>query len=265
MWRTVSLVALVFCLLSCKTDFERIRSSTDPAKIYQAANQYFKDGKWYNAQTLYEQIIPFYRGKAEAEDLFYNYAYTHYNMGDFILSSHYFRSFATSFYNSPRKEECEFMSAYSNYKMSPSHKLDQSFSQKAIDGFQNFVNLYPESERAPECNDLIDELRAKMERKAFDQGMLYFDLKQYASSIHSFRTMLSNFPASKKAEEVRYLIIKAGYQYADNSIFTKKSERFDEVISDIKTFQKKYPSSKYKKEMKQLKEDSNLKYIKYKS
>jgi len=265
MWRTVSLLVLVICALSCKTEFERVRASTDPVEVYKSANQYFKDGQWYNAQTLYEQIIPFYRGKAEAEDLFYNYAYTHYNMGDFILASHYFKSFSTSFYNSSKKEETEFMSAYSNYRMSPSYKLDQTFSEKAIDGFQNFVNIYPESERAEECNTLIDDLRSKMERKAFEQGRLYYDLKQYASSIHSFRNMLKDYPASKRAEEVRYLIIKAGYQYADNSVFIKKSERFDEVMSDIKLFQKKYPKSKFRKEMAQIKEDSTSKFKKYKS
>jgi len=265
MWRSVLLFFVLISVVSCKTEFEKIRTSTDPTQVFAAANKYYEEGKWLNAQTLYEQVIPFYRGKKEAENLFYNYAYTHYNLKEFLLASHYFKSFASSFYNSERKEECEFMSAYCNYKMSPTSKLDQTFSEKAIDGFQAFVNTYPESDRLKECNDLIDELRDKMEQKAYDQGYLYYQLKQYNSAIYSFENMLKDFPASDKAEKVRFLVIKAGYQYADNSVFTKKSERFEEVLEDIKIFRKKFPTSKYNQELKSMAEDSNTKFIKYKS
>jgi outer membrane protein assembly factor BamD len=265
MLRTFSLILIVALTVSCKTEFEKIRSNPDPNAILASGHEYFEQGKYYNAQLLYEQVIPFFRGKAEAEDLFYNYAYTHYNLGDFILSSHYFKSFATSFYNSDKKEECDYMSAYSNYKLSPTSTLDQSYSRKAIDAFQTFINSYPNSERNEDCNALIDELRAKMETKAFAEGNLYYDLKQYNSAIYSFENMLKDYPASKKSEEVRFLIIKAGYEYANKSIYNKKAERFDLVLENIKTFQKKYPKSKFNKEIRSMRKDSDEKYIKYKS
>ncbi len=265
MWRSIFFFLLILVSVSCKTEFEKIRASTDPTAVLKAADEYYEDGKWLNAQTLYQQVIPFYRGKKEAEQLFYNYAYTHYNMKEFLLASHYFKSFSSSFYNSDKKEECEYMSAYCNYKMSPTSKLDQSYSEKAIDAFQSFANSYPESSRLGEVNNLIDELRDKMEQKSFDQGLLYYNLKQYNSAIYSFNNLLKDFPASKKAERVRYLIIKAGYQYADNSIYDKKSERFEEVLENIKSFKKKYPKSKHNRELSSLAEDSNSKYSKYKS
>lgn len=265
MIRSLLLILIIGFTISCKTEFEKIRSNPDPKIILAAADQYFEQGSYYNAQTLYEQVIPFYRGKVEAESLFYNYAYTHYNLGDYILATHYFKSFATSFYNSDKKEECDYMSAYSSYKMSPTSSLDQSFSQKAIDAFQSFINSYPNSERNEDCNKLIDELRAKLEQKAFDQGYLYYNLKQYSSAIYSFESMLKDFPATKRGEEVRFLIIKSGYQYADNSIYSKKSERFDEVLENIKLFKKKYPKSRYNKELRTMSEDSNTKFLKYKS
>lgn len=62
------------------------------------------------------------------------------------------------------------MSVYSLYKTSPGYRLDQSNTEKAIDGFQLFVNTYPNSKRVEECNKLIDECRAKIEFKSFEAG-----------------------------------------------------------------------------------------------
>ena len=57
------------------------------------------------------------------------------------------------------KEEAEYMAAYSNFRLSPNYKLDQTYTEKAIEGFEQFINLYPTTERAVNANKLIDEMR----------------------------------------------------------------------------------------------------------
>ena len=234
---------------SCKTDYEKVRTSNDPKLMYQAANQYYADGNYLNAQTLYELSIPYYRGKKEAEELYYNFADCHYQMGEYILSSHYFKNFATSFYSSPKKEQADYMAAYSKYKLSPSHKLDQSYSGEAINALQEYMNTYPESERVEECTRLIDEIRAKLELKAFEEGKLYYDLKNYNSSIKSFENMLKDFPETKRGEEVRFLILQSSINWATKSIFEKKEERLEECLKKYNTFLRKYPESSYMDEV----------------
>jgi len=249
-------IFLLSILVSCKTKFEQIRTSNDPEAIYESATKYYKEGDYLKAQSLYELVIPYYRGKAEAEDVFYKYAYTHYHTNQFILASHYFSSFGKTFYNSPKKEEVEFMAAYSNILLSPNHKLDQTYSQKAVEELQGFINKYPQSDRVEECNKLIDELRLKMEDKAFEQGRLYYDLNNYISAITSFDNMLRDYPESKKTEEVRYLSLKASFKWAENSVYTKKQERYNETIKRAKQFMNKYKRSKYSDEVSKISEKS---------
>ena len=243
---------MIVLVSSCKTDYEKVRTSNDPKLMYEAANQYYADGNYLNAQALYELSIPYYRGKEEAEDLYYKFADTHYQLGEYILSSHYFKNFATSFYASPKKEEAEYMAAYSQYKLSPSHKLDQSYSGEAIDALQSYMNTYPESERVAECTKLIDEIRAKLELKAFEEGKLYFDLKNYNSSIKSFENMLKDFPETKRGEEVRYLILKSSINWATKSVFEKKEERLEESLKKYNTFLRKYPESSYQDDVAEI-------------
>jgi len=253
---TALILAILLLGSSCKTKFEKIRISNDPELILKEAHAYFAAENYYKAQTLYELAIPAFRGKVEAEDIFFNYAYTHYNVKAYMLSAHYFKNFAQTFGNSPKKEEADYMAAYSHYRMSPAHKLDQSNSDKAIESFQLFMNTYPNSERVKECNDLIVGLRAKMEEKAFDEGKLYFDLKRYNSATTSLANMLKDFPETKRAAEVRYLIAKASYLLADNSVYLKKEERYTETIARCDDFLKKHSKTEFKKEVSSFLKDS---------
>ena len=252
MKNTLLILFSVLFLSSCKTNFEKVRTSNDPPRIYKEALAYYDAEEYRNAQSLFELVIPYYRGKAEAEELFYKYAYTHYYLGEYILANHYFTSFAKTFFNSDKREEADYMAAFSNMEMSPNHKLDQTYSLKAIDEFQAFTNKYPKSERVALCNQHIDEMRDKLEAKSYEQGKLYYDLKNYNSAIASFDNMLKDFPESEKALEVRYLIVKSCYQWAENSIYEKKEERYNETIKRFNQFKYKYPSSKYNRELEDI-------------
>ena len=259
------LTPLLFCLLigsvliSCKTEFEKIRTSTDAEMIYTKAMEYYDQEEYLRAQTLFELILNSFRGSAKAEKLYFRYAYTHYYLNSFLLAAHYFENFSNTFTSSEQREEAEFMKGYSNYLMSPSYRLDQQYTQKAIDQFQLFVNTYPNSDRAARCNELIDECRKKLEQKAYAQGRLYFDLKNYASAVHSFENLLKDFPESANAEEVRFLILKSAFLLAENSFYEKQKERYEQALDKYADFVKKFPSSSYKVEARDMQKRSRNK------
>ena len=234
----------VFLISSCKSSFEKLRTSNDPEKIFVEANKFYDNEDYMKAQILYEIVLPYYKGKKEAQDLFYKFAYTYYYLEDYMLASHYFKSYSNSFTNSPYREEVLFMAAYSEYLMSPNYQLDQTQTQKAIDDFQLFVNTFPNSDRVEKCNNLIDKLREKLERKEFEEGNLYYKLGKYISAIVSLENMLKDFPETKREENVRFLILKSSYNYAKNSIFDKKVERLEDTIVKYNEFVKRFPNSK---------------------
>ncbi len=251
---------LVITLLSsCKSEFERIRASGDPNLLYQKAFEYYDNEDYLKSQALLELVMPSYRGKKEAEEIFMRYAYTYYHTGQYILASYYFNNFSQTYSTSPQREEADYMAAYSNYKLSPSFRLDQSYSEKAIDGFQLFINTYPQSKRVDECNALIDVMRKKMEVKAFAEGKLYYDVRQYQASMQSFENLLKDFPETDAVEEVRYFMVKAAFHLAENSIVDKQQERYQDAITRAKEFQQRFGSSKYRKEVLEIETTSNKK------
>jgi outer membrane protein assembly factor BamD len=258
------LIGFVLFLTSCKSEFEALRTSNQPEKIYKAANKYYDEKEYDRSIALYDIVIQYYRGRQEAEDLFFKYAYAHYYQGDFILASTYFKNYSGTFSNSVNKEEAEYMAAYSNFRLSPNYKLDQTYTEKAIEGFEQFINLYPTTERAVNANKLIDEMRKKLEEKSFEQGNLYYKIGQYQAAMTSFQNTLKDFPESKKVEEIRFLIIKSSFILASNSIYEKKADRFNETLDHINTFSKKHASSRWGKDIRGIEKEtlSELKKLK---
>ena len=244
-----AIIIFSLVLFSCKSSFEKVRQSNDPESYLKAADDYFEAEEYLKAQTLYELAVEYYRGKAEAEDLYYRYAYTYYYMKQYTLASYYFNNFTKTFYNSAKKEEMAFMSAYSNFQMSPSYKLDQGPSEKAIEQLQTFINTYPSSPRVEESNELIDKMRRKLEIKAFEQGKLYEKIGNYQSAMVAYENVLKDYPETDRQEEIRYLIIKSNYQLAKKSIYEKMENRLNSTIEKCNKFEKKYPSSIYIEEV----------------
>lgn len=258
------LIVLLGCvstllMIACKSEFERVRISGDPELLYKKANDYYVAGEHQKAQTLYELLQSAVRGTPRAEEVYFKYAYTYYQLKQYILASYYFKNFSQTYTNSPKREEADFMSAYSNYQLSPTFRLDQTYTTKAIDELQTFVNTYQRSNRVEECNKLIDELRAKLEKKAFEEGKLYFDLRMFQSATHVFENLLKDFPETKNAEQVRFMIVNSAFLLAENSVVDKQEERYQEVITRAATFITRYPKSEYTREVSSIQIISNRK------
>jgi outer membrane protein assembly factor BamD len=249
-WLLFSLA--LFLAPACKSNYEKIRTSGDAEVILSKAFEYYEKQQYQRALTLFDLVLNTLRGDARAEKAYYQYAYCHYNTKQYLLAAYYFKTFSNTFPNSPFREEAAFMSAYSNYQLSPVFRLDQGNTQTAIEEFQLFLNIFPKSTRVEECNKLIDGLRRKLEEKAFGEGQLYYDLKQYQSAVISFDNLLRDYPESPDVERVRYLIAKSSFLLSENSIIEKKADRYSETINRCNDFLEKYPDGKYSKDIKAL-------------
>lgn len=251
--------ALVFGT-SC-SKYQQLLKSNDNEKKYQKALLYYEDEEYNRALQLFDQIIPVYRGTEKAEKIQYRYAYAYYNQEDYILASYYFKKFTKNFPNSEHAKECAYMAAYCKYLDSPKYSLDQTNTFEAIDELQLFINRYPNSERVDKCNELIDELRSKLEKKYFNIAKLYLQMSDYKAAIFAFDNVIEDYPDTEYREEILYLKVKANFQYAEKSIEQKKEERYINTIEAYETLEQAYPESEYLNKAREMYAMAN-KYLK---
>lgn len=244
--RLILFVLVISALLvsSC-SKYQKLLKGSDNELKYSKAIEYYDKGEYYRAQQLFEQIIVFFRGTDRAEKIAYYNANCYYKQRDYILAGYYYNSFTSSYPSSQFAEECAFMGAYCSYLDSPVPSLDQTNTMAAISSLQLFINQYPGSQRLDQCNQLIDELRAKLEKKAFDIAMLYYRMDDYKASILALNNLLKEYPDTKDREKVLYSLLDSKYKYAINSIPEKKKERIESALEAYKVLISEFPQGAY--------------------
>lgn len=233
-------------------EYEKILKSKDYAFKYEKAMEYYEAEEFVKAGTLFDQVVNIYRGTIKADTVKYYQAKSYYGQRDYILAGHYFNELATTYLNSTYLEEAEFMVAYCFYKQSPRPELDQDNTFRAINTLKMYMMKYPLSPRLAECQQLIADLGDKIVDKSFISARLYYDLGYYKAAIIALRNSLSEYPETQYREEVLFLILKSSYLLADNSIESKRMERFQSTVDEYISFNSEFPESTHLKEAERM-------------
>lgn len=254
MKKILALLAFSLLMVSCKSKMDEAMKSADKNLILETANEYFAEKKWKNAIALYERLPNLVAGTDDAPNVVFNTAYANYYDKNYKLAGHQFKNFAITFTDDPRREEAAYMSALCYYEGSMDYNLDQTNTDLAINELQDFLNNYPNSERAKNINNLIDELTYKQEFKAFENARQYFKMGEFKASNVTFENFLDDFPSTKLRPQAIDYIMKSRYELAMNSIYDLKEERIDNAIAYSKFVEKELPETDYSKTASGLRE-----------
>lgn len=234
------LVSLVFG--SC-SKYQKLLKSTDNDLKYEAAMDFFEKRDYNRALELFDLLQSVYRGTSRGEEISFNMAYCYYNLRDFTLAAYYFKRHAQTYPNTPRAEEALFMNAYCYYLDSPRPSLDQANTHLAIKELQEFINTYPRSERVAKSNELIDNLRDKLEEKDYNIAMLYYQMRDYQAAIATFQNILKRYPDTKRAEDIYATMVLAYFEYAERSIPSRQQERYAATVEAFNNLRIQNPES----------------------
>ncbi|MFH0895941.1 MAG: outer membrane protein assembly factor BamD [Bacteroidota bacterium] len=240
-------LVLALSLVSC-SKYDKLLKSTDYPKKYEVAMKYYGEKDYFRALQLFDDLYVYYRGTERLKDVMYYLAYCYYNKEDYIMASYYFKEFTKVYPTEPRAEESAFRNAYCYYLDSPDYELDQSNTLHAINEMQLFLNNYPQSTRVEECNKVVDQLRAKLELKSYENAKLYYKMEEYAAAAIAFTNLIKDYPDTKNREEAMFLILKSQYIYARKSVAIKKAVRFRAAMESYRAFILKYPESKNRRD-----------------
>jgi len=239
-------------LITSCGEYEKILKSRDYAFKYDKAMEYFESEEFVKAGTLFDQVVNIYRGTIKADTVKYYQAKSYYGQRDYILAGHYYGELSETYLNSVFLEESEFMVAYCFYKLSPRPELDQESTYQAINAFKMYMMKYSTSTRVSEAQELINELSDRIVDKSYISAKLYYDLGYFKSAIIALRNSLENYPETQYREELMFLILKSSYLLADNSIDSKRLERFQSTVDEYLTFNSEFPESTHQRDAEKM-------------
>tara|TARA_A100001011_G_scaffold394676_1_gene487661 strand:+ start:1565 stop:2371 length:807 start_codon:yes stop_codon:yes gene_type:complete len=242
-------VSCILAFSSSCNEYQKVLNNDDLNVKYKAAEQYYNNGEYRRANRLLEQLVPSYRGKPQAERLVYFFADSYFHNKSYYLASYQFDNFIKSFPKSQKLEEASFLAAKSHYMLSPIHSLDQKETNTAIEKLQIFMNNYPKSKYTDECNQLINELQNKIEKKEFEVAKQYYTIYDYRAAIKSLDNFIGEFVGSKFREEALYFKFLASYEIAINSIESKKYERLTDLKQLHNNIVRYYPETLFEEDL----------------
>jgi outer membrane protein assembly factor BamD len=247
--RIFAIGLIVMLVVSACGDYNKILKSTDYEFKLKKAVEYYEDGEFVKAGTLFQELVNIYRGTSRADQIYYYYAKSMMGQKDYLMATHYFKSLLKEFPGSQYSEEAQFMVGYCNYLLSPKARLDQTVTKEAIESLQLYINLYPYNEKVDEANRLIDELMDKLVYKSYLNARLYYDFENYKAAVISLDNSLKEYPDSQYREELMYMLLKSKYLLAVNSVEEKKQERLSSALDEYFSFVDEYPESQYRREV----------------
>ena len=173
------LIAVVGFLFTSCSEYQKIFKSTDNELKYDKAIEYYHAKKYAKAVGLFDDITAAFRGTDRSELILNYLAQSYIGQKDYFSASEYYKTYVKSYPKGQYIQEAKYMIGYCSYKDSPDSRLDQETTIKAIDAFQNFIDEYPDGERAKDAVKIMDELNNKLAKKYYQNAKLYYNLGTY--------------------------------------------------------------------------------------
>ncbi|MCQ2235757.1 MAG: outer membrane protein assembly factor BamD [Bacteroidales bacterium] len=248
-------------IVSACGEYQAIVKTGNHDYMYKSALKYYQNGDYNHAASLFEMILPTYNGTSKYDTILVCYAKSLANIGDYYSAASYFQNYVKTFPSSDSCEVCQFMSGYCYYMLSPKIELDQTDSETAITELSTFIDMYPYSTKVPLAEKMLKRMQDKLSYKEYKTAKLYFDLgnylgNNYNSAVITAQNCLRKYPDTRHREDLSFLILRALFIQAENSVLEKQSERYRETIDEYYSFINEFPDSQYLKKAKSILKDS---------
>lgn len=248
--RIFALFSLILLFTSCGR-MHKLMKSDDIGLKYNAAEKYYDDGKYNKAIRLFENLAPQFKGKPQAEKMFYMYGQSLLKTESYYLAAYEFERFVASYPRSEKVEEAAYLSAFCYGQLALPYNLDQKDTYKGLEAMQAFIDKYPDSKYLPQANEVVAKLTDNIEKKAFENAKLYNQVRDasmmnYKASLVTLNLFMQDFPGSKYKEDALFYKFDSQYNIALNSVESKMKERYIEALEIYDQLMQYYPNTKYK-------------------
>ncbi|CAM3041922.1 outer membrane protein assembly factor BamD [Flavobacterium frigoris] len=251
MKKIISLLLVVVFFASCN-EYQKALKNDDVSVKFEVGTKLYEAGKYTKAIRIFEQIAPAYRGKPQAEKLFYMFAQSYYKTKQYYLAGYQFESFVSGYPKSEKVQEAAYLGSKSYSMLSPVYSLDQTDTFKAIDKLQVFIDTYPNSEYLGEANKTVKLLTEKIEQKVYENAKGYNTILDYKSAIVALDNFITDYPGTPFKEDALFYKFDSAYQLGINSVPSKMEERLNVAKTAYSSLIKFDAETKYKEKANEM-------------
>lgn len=251
------LTSAILMLCSCASEYNSVYKSTDNNYKYEFAKECFANGQYGKASSILTDLVNYQKGSENAQECLYMMAMSEFGNKDYEVSSEIFRKYLSSYPRGVYAEMAAFYFGEALYQSTPEARLDQSRTYTSITAFQNFLDVYHDSELKERAQERLYELQDKLVRKELYSALLYYNLgsyfgnctnggSNYEAAVITAQNAIKDYPYSSMREDFYLIIMKSKFGLARQSVAAKRSERYRDAEDECYGFLNEFPESKNK-------------------
>ena len=242
-------IVAIVAFASCKSQYEILLNSNDADLKYEAAFDYFNNGKFSKAASLFESLSVLTNGTERDDTVRYYWGLSNYKFRDYYTAETNFDQFIQSYPRSPFTSEARYLRLDCLYRQTLRYELDQTPTYTAINAISEYIIEFPSTTHMQQCNDMLVELNERLDKKAYEAAKLYYRMEDYLAARIAFRNVLKEDADNIYREDILYYIAMSSYKYAHQSVQAKQKERYLSFVDDYLNFIGEIPESHYRKEL----------------
>ena len=248
--RNLIMAALaIVALSSCKSQYELLMNSNNADEKYEAAFKYYNEGKYSKAGSLFESLSVLTNGTERDDTVRFYWGLSNYKFRDYYTAETNFANVLESYPRSPFASEARYLRLDCLYRSTLRYELDQAPTYKAITEISEYIIEDPRTPHLQVCREMLKDLNDRLDKKAYEGAKLYYKMEDYLASRVALRNVLKDDAENIYREDILYYIAMSSYNYAYNSVASKKRERYLTFVDDYLNFIGEIPDSHYRKEL----------------
>lgn len=240
MKRLILLLFAALLITNCSSSVDT--STLTPEQHLEYAMKLFEDEDYEDCITEFQAILLQYPGNPVNDDAQFFLGMTYFNRDQYLLAAYEYSKLIKGIPGSPFVPQAQYMLAECYYQLSPPYPLDQTYTKKAIEEFQAFIDFFPKDGKVADAENKISELREKLALKEYNSATIYEKMEYNAAAIDYYQYVFENYHDTKYASKALYNKIK---------LLILKN-RIGEAMSDIATFLSRYPKDENALEVQKL-------------
>jgi outer membrane protein assembly factor BamD len=230
MFKNLPILFIILIFWGCSSSIDTVNLTAEERFNY--ALSLFNDEDYEEALKEFQAIVLQFPGNAVVDDAQYYLAQTRYKRGEYILSAYEFSKLIKNLSSSEWIDEAQLMLAESYYNVSPDYTLDQSYTKKAIEEYQAFIDFFPTNPKVPDAEKKINELNEKLAHKEYNTAYIYEKMEYFRAALISYDNVIETYHDTRYAPLAMYDKINLLMQRGRNA----------EALAETGKFLEKYPN-----------------------
>ena len=242
-------LTVLLALASCKTEYAALLEGNDIPAKYAKAFELFEAKKYARAAEMFESLTVLTSGLPQDDTVQFYWGLSNYKYGDYVTAEGNLEKFIDVYPTSPFTEQAKFLRLDCLYRSTYRYELDQQPTYRAMTAISQFILENKGSEYIPRCREMLDDLKDRLELKAYKGAWLYYHMEDYLAAHYALKNVLKENADNRYREEILYFTAMSSYKYALNSVPSKQRERYMTFVDDYFNIVGEYPENEHRKEL----------------